>query len=163
MLYFQKKNRGFTLIELLVVVSIIGLLASVIMASLNSARAQGRNSKRIQDVIQIRNALFLAGGGIFPSSANNWACVSASCYAGFVGYPINSDVDTFLLKGISEKPEDPQGGARQFGGYLYIKDHPGYPGKILIEYILEPGGTCLPGINNPPTSTEVVCNLDIEL
>lgn len=40
----NKKNRGFTLIELLVVISIIGLLSSVILASLNSARLKGSDA-----------------------------------------------------------------------------------------------------------------------
>ncbi len=56
----NKKRRGiggFTLIELLVVIAIIGILSSIILASLNSARKKGRDARRVADVKQIQLAL----------------------------------------------------------------------------------------------------------
>lgn len=57
----QLKDRktGFTLIELLVVIAIIGILSSVVLASLNSARKKSRDARRVADIGQLRLALEL--------------------------------------------------------------------------------------------------------
>lgn len=55
----NRSTRGFTLIELLVVIAIIGILSSVVLASLNSARKKGRDARRISDMKQIQLALEL--------------------------------------------------------------------------------------------------------
>ena len=71
-----RHHSGFTLIELLVVVSVIGLLASVIMVSLNSARVKARDSRRVADLRQMTIALelYFDDHGYYPPSNCGWDC-----------------------------------------------------------------------------------------
>lgn len=69
-------NKGFTLIELLVVISIISLLSSIVIASLNSAREKARDTKRLSDMRQIQTALELYRNtyGRYPDPTSQADC-----------------------------------------------------------------------------------------
>jgi prepilin-type N-terminal cleavage/methylation domain-containing protein len=58
-------KKGFTLIELLVVIAIIGILSSVVLASLNSARAKGSDAAVKSGLANLRAQaeLFYDGNG----------------------------------------------------------------------------------------------------
>jgi prepilin-type N-terminal cleavage/methylation domain-containing protein len=63
--------KGFTLIELLVVIAIIGVLSSVVMTSLNTARGKARDARRVADINQIKIALefyYDKNGNVYPPS-----------------------------------------------------------------------------------------------
>ena len=68
----ERFARGFTLIELLVVIAIIGLLSTLSILALNSARARARDAKRVADVKQIQMALemYYNDMGDYPTSAS---------------------------------------------------------------------------------------------
>ena len=69
----MKKNKGFTLIELLVVIAIIGILASVVLASLSSARNKGKDAAVKSQLSSMR-----AQAEIFYSTAETYVGICTS-------------------------------------------------------------------------------------
>lgn len=68
-------QRGFTLIELLVVISIIGLLASVVLASISSARDKARVAQTVTDLKEIKKVidLYFADHNAMPCVDHLWS------------------------------------------------------------------------------------------
>ena len=108
MKFRAKLNQlGFTLIELLVVIAIIGLLSSVVLMALNTARVKSRDVKRKADVAQIQKALELyyndynqypaSGGAISPNGG--WSNSADTSW---------TTLENLLKPYASRLPKDPQ-------------------------------------------------------
>lgn len=104
-------KKGFTLIELLVVISIIGLLSSLVLASLNSTRAKSRDVKRMQDVRQIQLALELYYNkhGVYPNSG--WVSSAEAGWTSILGVAMSEFLPTM--------PKDPLNTNSIAPGYAY--------------------------------------------
>lgn len=81
----MKSNKGFTLIELLVVIAIIGILSSVVLASLNTARDKGSDAAIKANIGGIRAQAELYydgdGDGSYVNMCTNDPQVSAALAA----------------------------------------------------------------------------------
>ena len=122
----KKGKKGFTLIELLVVIAIIGVLASIVLASLNTARKKSRDTRRVADMNQAKLALEL----YFDSNRN---------------YPVTPSTQGNAPAGLTPTyiatwPSDPVGGA----GYHYDGLKSGQVGDSTANNTCDngSGGTC---------------------
>lgn len=111
----MNKEKGFTLIELLVVISIISLLASIVFASLNSARAKARDVRRKADLRQLELAIqfYYDMNGTFPPSVTTGADAMHSTTEGGVNWPVAFRNE--LLPYIATVPLDPIHPGRLYG------------------------------------------------
>lgn len=115
------KINGFTLIELLVVISIIGLLAAVVLVSLNSARTKSRDARRLSDMHQLQNAMEL-----FYSSCNGYPSTLATTANN--GCPAGTTLGTFL----AQIPVNPTPGGSTYA-YTQTGSGTGYTVTFTLE------------------------------
>lgn len=140
---YKNRSRGFTLIELLVVIAIIGILASVVLASLNSAREKSRNTSYLAQIRQYQNALnmYFTDNGTFPI-ISGYACLGVGYEGGacvFGGtYSESASASTDLRSALSQYIDATARAGPQSGTYKGALYQPLNSGKnYIIIYLLE--------------------------
>lgn len=101
----QSSSKGFTLIELLVVIAIIGILSSVVLASLSTAKNRANDAKRMTDLHAIQTALemYAVDNNAYPV-ANPW---SSKCPAWGGDQGAGNVIPGLVPKYLPKMPNDP--------------------------------------------------------
>lgn len=143
-----KSVKGFTLVELLVVISIIGLLSSLAVVSLNDARLKARDALRKGDMAQLRTAfnLYFDDNGEYPA-CGTWDDNSPNFGAGANANGANcySNLAVDLTSGarpyMSNIPKDPRNTQNNPAeSVLYLYRYVSDGSQYAIIYSLEAGG-----------------------
>ncbi len=107
----SRNKEGFTLIELLVVISIIGLLSSIVLTSVNSARAKARDARRKAEMAELVKALelYYDAYGKYPPfrPANSCAGYRADWATSICTDPNWLTTDNNFLSFLPTVPRDP--------------------------------------------------------
>lgn len=100
----MNKNKGFTLIELLVVIAIIGILASVVLASLNTAREKGKDASAKSSLTSVRAQaeIYYNGDGANSYGTAGAGTVTNKVAANLTG-ACNDEQTVNLLEAVSSQ------------------------------------------------------------